>query len=64
MRISVVLLLASFVPSLGGLFVFIASMTRDLFGTAEEGWEELATSLVVTFMIRKNATPVPGDSGY
>jgi len=37
MRMSVVLLLASFVLSLGGLFVFIASMTRDLFGTAEEG---------------------------
>jgi cytochrome c oxidase cbb3-type subunit I len=37
MRMSVVLLLCSFVLSLGGLLVFIASMTRDLFGTAEEG---------------------------
>jgi cytochrome c oxidase cbb3-type subunit I len=37
MSISVVLLLASFVLSLGGLFVFIASMTRGLFGTPEEG---------------------------
>src|ERR1700694_668878 len=37
MRMSVVLLLGSFVLSLGGLFVFIASMTRGLFGTPEEG---------------------------
>ncbi len=37
MNMSVVLLLASFVLSLGGLFIFIASMTRGLFGTAEEG---------------------------
>src|SRR5258708_1901653 len=37
MSMSVVLLLASFVLSLGGLFVFIASMTRGLFGTPEEG---------------------------
>jgi cytochrome c oxidase cbb3-type subunit 1 len=37
MSISVVLLLASFVLSLGGLMVFIASMTRGLFGTPEEG---------------------------
>jgi hypothetical protein len=37
MSMSVVLLLASFVLSLGGLFIFIASMTRGLFGTAEEG---------------------------
>ena len=37
MNMSVVLLLVSFVLSLGGLFVFIASMTRGLFGTVEEG---------------------------
>ena len=37
MSMSVVLLLLSFVLSLGGLFIFIASMTRGLFGTAEEG---------------------------
>jgi cytochrome c oxidase cbb3-type subunit 1 len=37
MHMSVVLLLLSFVLSLGGLFVFIASMTRNLFGTPEEG---------------------------
>src|SRR5580704_9062055 len=37
MSMSVVLLLASFVLSLAGLFIFIASMTRGLFGTAEEG---------------------------
>jgi cytochrome c oxidase cbb3-type subunit 1 len=37
MSTGVVLLLASFVLSLGGLFIFIASMTRGLFGTAEEG---------------------------
>jgi cytochrome c oxidase cbb3-type subunit 1 len=37
MSMSVVLLMASFVLSLAGLFVFIASMTRGLFGTAEEG---------------------------
>src|SRR5258708_29774946 len=37
MSMSVVLLLGSFVLSLGGLFVFIASMTRGLFGTPEEG---------------------------
>ena len=33
---SVTLLLASFILSLGGLFIFIASMTCSLFGTAEE----------------------------
>jgi cytochrome c oxidase cbb3-type subunit 1 len=37
MSTAVALLLASFVLSLGGLFAFIASMTRGLFGTAEEG---------------------------
>ena len=37
MSTSVILLMASFVLSLVGLFVFIASMTRGLFGTAEEG---------------------------
>ncbi len=37
MDMSVSLLLASFILSLGGLFIFIASMTRGLFGTAEEG---------------------------
>src|SRR3984957_4075809 len=37
MNTSVMLLLASFVLSLAGLFVFIASMTRGLFGTAEQG---------------------------
>ena len=37
MNTSVMLLMASFVLSLAGLFVFIASMTRGLFGTAEEG---------------------------
>jgi hypothetical protein len=37
MSMSVVLLPLSFVLSLGGLFIFIASMTRGLFGTAEEG---------------------------
>jgi cytochrome c oxidase cbb3-type subunit I len=37
MNTSVMLLMASFVLSLVGLFVFIASMTRGLFGTAEEG---------------------------
>ena len=34
---SVTLLLASFILSLGGLFIFIASMTGGLFGTAEVG---------------------------
>jgi cytochrome c oxidase cbb3-type subunit 1 len=37
MSIAVELLLASFALSLIGLFVFIASMTRGLFGNAEEG---------------------------
>src|ERR1700733_15228337 len=37
MNTSVMLLMASFVLSLAGLFVFIASMTRGLFGTAEQG---------------------------
>jgi cytochrome c oxidase cbb3-type subunit I len=37
MNTSVMLLIASFVLSLAGLFVFISSMTRGLFGTAEEG---------------------------
>lgn len=37
MDLSVSLLLVSFLLSLVGLFVFIASMTRGLFGTAEEG---------------------------
>jgi len=37
MNTSVMLLVASFVLSLAGLFVFIASMTRGLFGTSEEG---------------------------
>jgi cytochrome c oxidase cbb3-type subunit 1 len=37
MNTSVMLLIASFVLALAGLFVFIASMTRGLFGTAEEG---------------------------
>jgi cytochrome c oxidase cbb3-type subunit I len=37
MDTSVMLLIASFVLALAGLFVFIASMTRGLFGTAEEG---------------------------
>jgi cytochrome c oxidase cbb3-type subunit 1 len=37
MSTAVALLSASFVLSLSGLFVFIASMTRGLFGTAEEG---------------------------
>lgn len=37
MDLSVALLLAAFILSLLGLFVFISSMTRGLFGTAEEG---------------------------
>ena len=37
MDMSIALLMASFIVSLGGLFVFITSMTRGLFGTAEEG---------------------------
>ncbi len=37
MSMSVVLLMASFILSLAGLFVFIASQTRGLLGTAEEG---------------------------
>ena len=38
MSMSVVLLMASFILSLAGLFVFIASQTRGLFGTAEEAY--------------------------
>lgn len=38
MSMSVVLLMASFILSLAGLFVFIASQTCGLFGTAEEAY--------------------------
>jgi cytochrome c oxidase cbb3-type subunit I len=50
---SVVLLVASFVVSLAGLFVFIASMTRGLFGTAEEG------SRVIFALDEENTTEDP-----
>jgi cytochrome c oxidase cbb3-type subunit 1 len=53
MNTSVMLLLASFVLSLVGLFVFIASMTRGLFGTAEEG------SRVIFSVDEENTTEDP-----
>jgi cytochrome c oxidase cbb3-type subunit 1 len=37
MNTSEILLMASFVLALAGLLIFIASMTRGLFGTAEQG---------------------------
>jgi cytochrome c oxidase cbb3-type subunit 1 len=53
MNTSVMLLIASFVLSLAGLFVFIASMTRGLFGTAEEG------SRVIFALHEENMTEDP-----
>jgi cytochrome c oxidase cbb3-type subunit 1 len=53
MNTSVMLLMASFVLSLAGLFVFIASMTRGLFGTAEEG------SRVIFALDEENITEDP-----
>jgi cytochrome c oxidase cbb3-type subunit 1 len=53
MNTSVMLLMASFVLSLVGLFVFIASMTRGLFGTAEEG------SRVIFALDEENTTEDP-----
>jgi cytochrome c oxidase cbb3-type subunit I len=53
MNTSIMLLLASFVLSLAGLFVFIASMTRGLFGTAEEG------SRVIFALDEENTTEDP-----
>jgi cytochrome c oxidase cbb3-type subunit 1 len=56
MSMSVVLVLASFVLSLAGLFIFIASMTRGLFGTAEEG------SRVIFAPDEENTTEDPAAS--
>ena len=51
MNTSVMLLMASFVLSLAGLFVFIASMTRGLFGTAEEGYAATVANLVTSWSV-------------
>jgi cytochrome c oxidase cbb3-type subunit 1 len=56
MNTSVMLLMASFVLSLAGLFVFIASMTRGLFGTAEQG------SRVIFALDEENTTEDPAAS--
>jgi cytochrome c oxidase cbb3-type subunit I len=53
MSTSVLLLMASFVLALIGLFVFISSMTRGLFGTAEEG------SRVIFALDEENITEDP-----
>ena len=53
MSTSVMLLMASFVLALIGLFVFISSMTRGLFGTAEEG------SRVIFSLDEENMTEDP-----
>jgi cytochrome c oxidase cbb3-type subunit 1 len=53
MSTSVMLLMASFVLSLAGLFFFIASMSRGLFGTAEEG------SRVIFSLDEENTTEDP-----
>ena len=56
MTTSVFLLMASFVLSLAGLFVFIASMTRGLFGSAEQG------SRVIFAADEENVTEDPAAS--
>jgi len=56
MTTSVYLLMASFVLSLAGLFVFIASMTRGLFGSAEAG------SRVIFAPDEENTTEDPAAS--
>jgi cytochrome c oxidase cbb3-type subunit I len=53
MSASVMLLMAWFVMGLVGLMVFIASMTRGLFGTAEEG------SRVIFALDEENITEDP-----
>ena len=56
MTTSVFLLMASFLLSLAGLFVFIASMSRGLFGSAEQG------SRVIFAPEEENTTEDPAAS--